>query len=145
MSDNCSHVRHVHCGYVRHGSWRSRSVDRIIFKLCCDAIALFYSGRACIVHCGRLNVSTVVSVATVDLLGMTTMVGVAERERVESGASPRGDIPDVGAGKGGVRSIKCEPTPVPTAGEKMRSSSSLGSKSGCLRLDRDPLGIWRFL
>src|ERR1035438_9189210 len=91
------------------------------------------------------NMSTVVSVSSVDLLGMTTMVGVAERERVESGASPRRDIPDVGAGKGGVRSIKCEPTPVPTAGEKMRSSSSLGSKSGCLRLDRDPLGIWRFL
>src|SRR5208282_1184115 len=42
------------------------------------------------------------------------------------------------------RSIRCEPTPVPTAGVKMRSSSSLGSKAGCLRLDRDPFGIWCF-
>ena len=42
-------------------------------------IAVFYSGRVCTSTVVVVNVSTVVSVATVDLLGMTTMVGVAER------------------------------------------------------------------
>src|ERR1700683_4715632 len=75
---------------------------------------------------------------------MTTVGGLTTAEPFEPGASPTGDKPGGGAGKCGGRSIRCEPTPVPTAGEKIRSSSSLGSKSGCLRLDRDPLGIWCF-
>src|SRR5450755_3837276 len=39
--------------------------------------------------------------------------------------------------------IRCDPTPLPTAGEKMRSSSSLGSKAGCFLLDRDAFAMQR--
>ena len=100
----------------------------------------------------RLSLSTVVTSrrvhsrrsATVAQVDMTTVVGLTTADPFEPCAASTGDRLGGGAGKCGVRSIRCEPTPVPTAGEKMRSSSSLGSKSGCLRLDRDPLGIWCF-
>jgi hypothetical protein len=110
-----------------------RSVTGSIFRLCCDMMAVFYSGRVCIGHLVCLNMSTVVLVATADLLGMTTVIGVATSEGANSDAPPRGESPDVGAGKGCVRSIKCEPTPVPTAGEKMRSSSSVVFHGGISR------------
>ncbi len=53
-------------------------------------------------------------------------------------AGGRSDVTTVGEGD---LVMRCEPTPLPTAGEKIRSSSSLGSKAGCFLLDRDALAM----
>src|SRR5260370_42021955 len=49
----------------------------------------------------------------------------------------------VRAGHSSVTPNKREPTPVPTAGETIRSFSSLGSNAGCFLLNRDALAMLR--
>ncbi len=78
---------------------------------------------------------------------MSTVVCSLLSTVVESGAGKHGAVSVADAPSAGIFSgweIRWEPTPLPTAGVRMRSSSSLGSNSGCVLLDRDALAMLCF-